>query len=149
MFPSALDLFLNDFHRKKGVDVWASTTVVGLEKRGKQLMIKTQSQREVLVDGVVVGIGTQPNVALAERAGLKVEKGIVVDEFLRTSQPDIYAAGDAAAFYNPALGKRLRVEHEDNANIMGQFAGRNMAGEAVPYDHLPFFYSDLFELGYE
>ena len=149
MFPPALALFLNDFYREKGVDVWAKESVVGLEKRGEQLMIKTQSQREVLVDGVVAGIGTQPNVELAEMAGLKVEKGIVVDEFLRTSHADIYAAGDVAAFYNPALGKRLRVEHEDNANIMGQFAGRNMAGEAVPYDHLPFFYSDLFELGYE
>ena len=73
----------------------------------------------------------------------------MVDEFLRTSHPDIYAAGDVAAFYNPALGKRLRVEHEDNANTMGQFAGRDMAGEPEPYDHLPFFYSDLFELGYE
>jgi len=73
----------------------------------------------------------------------------VVDEFLRTSHPDIHAAGDVAAFYNPALGKRIRVEHEDNANSMGQLAGRNMAGKSEPYHHLPFFYSNLFDLGYE
>ena len=82
-------------------------------------------------------------------ADLEVEDGIVVDEFLRTRQPDIYAAGDVAAFYNPALGKRIRVEHEDNANTMGKLAGRSMAGQPEKYHHLPFFYSDMFELGYE
>ncbi|HET9515068.1 MAG TPA: FAD-dependent oxidoreductase, partial [Gemmatimonadales bacterium] len=86
---------------------------------------------------------------LAEQAGLKVENGIVVDQFLRTSQPDVYAAGDVANFHNPSLDGRLRVEHEDNANTMGRIAGLNLAGRATPYDHLPFFYSDLFDLGYE
>jgi NADPH-dependent 2,4-dienoyl-CoA reductase/sulfur reductase-like enzyme len=88
-------------------------------------------------------------VELAQAAGLAVDNGIVVDAYLRTSHPDIYAAGDVAAFPQPALGKRLRVEHEDNANSMGGLAGRNMAGDAVPYEHLPFFYSDLFDIGYE
>ena len=72
-----------------------------------------------------------------------------MDASLRTSHPDIFAAGDVASFANPALGKRLRVEHEDNANTMGQMAGQAMAGQTVSYDHLPSFYSDLFELGYE
>jgi len=68
---------------------------------------------------------------------------------LRTSHPDIYAAGDVANFHNPLLTQRLRVEHEDNANTMGRLAGQAMAGRSVNYDHLPFFYSDLFDLGYE
>src|SRR5438445_532660 len=89
------------------------------------------------------------SVRLAEQAGVRVDNGIVVDEACRTSQPDVYAAGDVANFENPALGTRLRVEHEDNANTMGRTAGLNMAGRATPYHHLPFFYSDLFELGYE
>lgn len=72
-----------------------------------------------------------------------------MDELLRTSNPDIYAAGDVANFYSPALEKRMRVEHEDNANVMGEAAGRNMAGQSEPYHHQPFFYSDLFDLGYE
>jgi NADPH-dependent 2,4-dienoyl-CoA reductase/sulfur reductase-like enzyme len=72
-----------------------------------------------------------------------------VDEFCGTSRPDIYAAGDVALFFNPALGRYLRVEHEDNALTMGRVAGRNMAGDAKPYHHLPYFYSDMFELGYE
>ena len=97
----------------------------------------------------MAGIGIDPDVELAQQAGLQVENGIMVDEFCGTSRPDIYAAGDVALFFNPALGKYLRVEHEDNANTMGRVAGRNMAGDAKPYHHLPYFYSDLFELGYE
>lgn len=97
----------------------------------------------------MAGIGIQPDVELARQAGLAVDNGIIVDEFLRTSHPSIYAAGDVAAFVNPAIGNRIRVEHEDNALTMGRAAGRAMAGQAEPYDHLPFFYSDLFELGYE
>jgi 3-phenylpropionate/trans-cinnamate dioxygenase ferredoxin reductase subunit len=106
-------------------------------------------ERVLEADGVVAGIGIEPNVELARAAGLEVENGIVVDASLRTSHPDIFAAGDVASFANPALGVRLRVEHEDNANTMGRMAGRAMTRQSVSYDHLPFFYSDLFELGYE
>jgi len=86
---------------------------------------------------------------LAEQAGLRVENGIVVDELLRTSVPEIFAAGDVANFFNPALGMRMRVEHEDNATTMGAAAGKAMAGQGTPYTHLPFFYSDMFAPGYE
>lgn len=149
MFPEDLSQFLNDYYRKKGVEVWAGESVVGVERRGEQWLVKTQNQREVIVDGIVAGLGIRPDLDLARMAGLQIDDGIVVDEFLRTSQPDIYAAGDVALFYNPLLDRRLRVEHEDNANTMGRFAGRNMAGSIEPYHHLPFFYSDLFDLGYE
>jgi NADPH-dependent 2,4-dienoyl-CoA reductase/sulfur reductase-like enzyme len=149
LFPRDLALFLNDFYRNKGVKVLSQQSVLGLKTNGKNLSLQTKSGDDIVVDGVVAGIGTQPNVELAQMANLEVENGIIVDEFLRTNHPDIYAAGDVASFYNSTLGKRMRVEHEDNANTMGNFAGRNMAGESVPYDHLPFFYSDLFELGYE
>jgi len=115
----------------------------------KGTVVKTKSQGEFLVDGVVAGIGVTPNIELARLAGLETGNGIVVDELLRTENPDVYAAGDVANFFNPALEKRLRVEHEDNANTMGHAAGRAMAGKEAPYHHLPFFYSDLFDLGYE
>jgi len=91
----------------------------------------------------------QPNVELAQAAGLTVDNGIRVDASLRTSATDIYAAGDVASIHNPALSQWLRVEHEDNANAMGGLAGVDMAGRRASYDHLPFFYSDLFEMGYE
>ncbi len=149
IFPTDLSQFLNEFYRQKGVEVWSGESVTGLERRGHQSVLRTQTKREVVVDGVVAGIGIQPNLDLGRKAGLEIAEGIVVDELLRTSRPDIYAAGDVAAFYNPALERRIRVEHEDNANTMGRLAGRNMTGKAEPYHHLPFFYSDLFDLGYE
>ncbi len=149
VFPRQLGLFLNDYFCEKGVQVLAGNTVTAVARRGTQWMLQTQSGQELAVDGLVAGIGIEPNVELARASGLPVDNGIVVDEFLRTSDPAVYAAGDVAAFHNPALAKRIRVEHEDNALTMGRLAGRNMAGEAVPYHHLPFFYSDLFDLGYE
>ena len=111
--------------------------------------MSTRNGSALRADLVVAGIGIQPNTALAEQAGLNLGDGIEVDERLRTSNPDVYAAGDVASFYNPSLDRRLRVEHEDNAVTMGEHAGRNMAGGTAPYHHLPFFYSDLFEFGYE
>jgi NADPH-dependent 2,4-dienoyl-CoA reductase/sulfur reductase-like enzyme len=149
VFGSELSAFLNAYYRQHGVEVLPGETVAGLEQRDRQIALRTTGGRELLVDGIVAGIGIAPNIALARAAGLEVDNGIVVDAMLRTSRPDIYAAGDVANFANPALGKRMRVEHEDNANTMGRLAGRNMAGEQAPYDHLPFFYSDLFDLGYE
>ncbi len=149
VYPRRLSSYLNSFYRSKGVTVLAEDGVSYIEKRNSSYLIRTTKGQEVIADGVVAGIGIQPHVELAQAAGLKVENGIHVDEHLRTSHPDIFAAGDVANFYNPALGKRIRVEHEDNANTMGDAAGKNMAGERIPYVHLPFFYSDLFELGYE
>lgn len=149
IFGPDLSAFLNEYYRQHSVEVLPGETAVGLERRDAQIALKMRSGRELRVDGVVAGIGIEPNTELARAAGLQVDDGIVVDALLRTSHPDIFAAGDVANFANPALGKRLRVEHEDNANTMGKYAGRNMAGAHESYDHLPFFYSDLFDLGYE
>jgi 3-phenylpropionate/trans-cinnamate dioxygenase ferredoxin reductase subunit len=149
VFPRDLSQFIFSFYQQKEVQLFAGTRVTGLEKRPGGIVLKTSTGKEIQVDGVVAGIGIEPNAGLAQAAGLKVENGVVVDELLRTSARDIYAAGDVAAFYNPALAKRIRVEHEDNANTMGRLAGRNMAGKSEDYNHLPMFYSDLFDLGYE
>jgi 3-phenylpropionate/trans-cinnamate dioxygenase ferredoxin reductase subunit len=149
LFPRDLSQFLNGYYRDKGVEVLAGELLTGLEVVKGRKVLHTQSGLDVIADGVVAGLGILPNIELANQAGLQTGSGILVDETLATSQPDIYAAGDVAEFFNPALGKRLRVEHEDNANTMGRMAGHNMAGASEPYHHLPFFFSDLFELGYE
>ncbi len=154
LFPQELAKFLNEYYKDKGVTVIAEDTVIDVEKEGQTTRIKTKNNREFRVDAIVAGIGIRPNTDLAEKAGLEVENGVIVDEYLRTSHADIYAAGDVANFFNPTLNKRLRIEHEDNANAMGEAAGRNMASHQTgrngsPYDYLPFFYSDLFDLGYE
>jgi len=149
LFPRDLARYVSDVYRGKGVELVPGEKVIASEARGDLRVLKTTSGKTIVVDAVVAGIGIEPNIELAESIGLTTENGIVVDEFLRTSDPHIHAAGDVAAFYNPALEKHLRVEHEDNANSMGRLAGRNLAGKAESYDHLPFFYSDMFELGYE
>jgi len=149
VFPADLSRFLVDYYREQGVDVRTGEGLADLQQRAGTVTVRTTHGKEIPVDVVVAGLGIQPNVQLAEQAGLRVENGIVVDELLRNSAPDILAAGDVANFFNPALGTRMRVEHEDNANTMGAAAGRSMAGNGSPYTHLPFFYSDLFALGYE
>lgn len=149
VFPTDLARHLNDYYREKGVDVIANDSVTSIQMDGDHLTVQTGSGRVIDTDGIVAGIGIRPNVALAQEAGLNVENGIVVNESLQTSAPDVFAAGDAANFFHIALGKRERVEHEDNAVAMGKLAGRNMAGASETFTHIPLFYSDLFDLGYE
>jgi 3-phenylpropionate/trans-cinnamate dioxygenase ferredoxin reductase subunit len=154
LFPADLAAYVTDYYRNKGVDVLNGRRSVGLETQADQLTlaiesVASKSATKLTADAVLAGIGIVPNTELAHQAGLKVENGIWVDSALHTSNPDIFAAGDVANFEDRALGKRRRVEHEDNANTMGRLAGQSMAGKSVSYDHLPYFYSDLFDLGYE
>lgn len=149
LFPRELARHVSGVYKEKGVDLVPEEKVVASDARGGQRALQTSSGKTIVVDAVVAGIGIELNIELAESIDLTTENGVIVDELLRTKESDIYAAGDVAAFYNPTLGRRMRVEHEDNANTMGRLAGRNMAGKSEPYDHLPFFYSDMFELGYE
>lgn len=149
VFPRDLSLFLNEYFRNRGVDVRPGVSVNGLAEQGGAVAVRLADGGDIPADAVVAGIGIQPDVDLAREAGLAVDNGIVVDENLRTNREDIYAAGDVAAFPSLALGRRIRVEHEDAARTMGAAAGRAMAGQPAPYHHLPFFYSDLFDLGYE
>ena len=149
IYPPKLSEFLNGYFRGKGVDVLTGEKVRALEKKGERFTVNTEGGKALSADAVVAGIGIEPEVDLAKSLGLKIDNGIVVDEQLRAAPPDIFAAGDIANFYSPALDMRRRVEHEDNANTMGAMAGRNMAGASEKYEHLPYFYSDLFDLGYE
>ena len=149
LFPADLAHFLVDYYREKGVESRPGQQVTGVTGSGSQVVVETKSGSRVTADAVVAGLGIVPNTELAEAAGLVVEDGVVVDDHLRTSHPDVLAAGDVVRFTAPVLGTRVRVEHEDNAVTMGRAAGRAMAGDPSPYAHLPFFYSDLFDLGYE
>jgi len=149
LFPADLSEHLVDYYREKGVDVRPGESVAGITKSGSHLELTTKGGGQATVDAVVAGIGITPNVDLGIAAGLKADDGILVDHRLATGHPDVFAAGDVARFHNPALSTLMRVEHEDNALTMGKAAGRSMAGDETPYTHLPFFYSDLFELGYE
>jgi NADPH-dependent 2,4-dienoyl-CoA reductase/sulfur reductase-like enzyme len=154
VLPPDLGRFMTDYYRENGVDVFSQSLATGFRAAAGRLLLQVKSEvdgaeRELEVDGVVSGIGAEPNLDLAKMAGLEIDDGILVDAQLRTSQLDIYAAGDIASVHQPALGGRRRVEHEDAAKSMGKAAGRNMAGQDEPYDYLPMFYSDLFDMGYE
>jgi NADPH-dependent 2,4-dienoyl-CoA reductase/sulfur reductase-like enzyme len=148
LFPHELAVHLNAYYAEREVEVRHGERLTGLAPHGSGFRLRTD-RAELDADLVVAGIGIVPNDGLAAEAGLAVDDGILVDETLRTSDPAVFAAGDVARFASPALGRRIRVEHEDNANRMGRAAGLAMAGAGAAYHHLPFFYSDLFDLGYE
>ena len=149
IYPPALSKFLNEYFAEKGITVMPREKVVASKKEREKYTVTTESGKKVTADAVVAGIGIVPEVGLARSLNLAVDNGIVVDAQLRAKSPDVYAAGDVANFYSSALDTRRRVEHEDNANTMGAMAGRNMAGAGEKYEYLPYFYSDLFDLGYE
>ena len=109
----------------------------------------TSSGAELPADAVIIAVGVLPNVGLAADARLDVDNGIVVDEALRTSDPDIFAAGDVANAFNTLLGRRIRVEHWGNALAGGPLAARSMLGRDVTYDWVPYFFSDQYDLGME
>lgn len=154
IFPDDLSEFVNQYYQKKGVQVLSGHLVKSIESMNHHYRVQyqkvgTDSIKSAEFDRVILGVGIRPDTKLAEKAGLPVDNGIIVSEFLQTDEPRIYAAGDVANFFDPVLNKRRRVEHEDNANSMGARAGENMSGAAKPYQHSPFFYSDMFDLGYE
>lgn len=149
IFPQGLSNYLNKYYRDKGVRLLVGESATAIESSTRGITVRTDNAKSIRCDAVIAGIGIAPEVELARSIGLAIDNGIVVDEFLCSSHPDIYAAGDVANFYSSALEVRRRVEHEDNANTMGAAAGRNMAGRRETYDYLPYFYSDLFDLGYE
>jgi 3-phenylpropionate/trans-cinnamate dioxygenase ferredoxin reductase subunit len=112
-------------------------------------MVITSAGAQIPADVLVVGIGAAPNDDLAVRAGLETGNGVLTDEALRTSDPDIFAAGDVANSFNPLLGRHVRVEHWANALNGGPAAARSMLGQPVSYDQVPYFYSDQYDLGME
>jgi 3-phenylpropionate/trans-cinnamate dioxygenase ferredoxin reductase component len=149
VYPADLAAFVTRTFEEKGVRLYPGDTVSALEERGGEVVLRLAGGGEVLCDAVVAGLGIEPDTELAERAGIRCRDGITVDALLRTNVPGVWAAGDVARFPSAALGGEVRVEHEDNALAQGRAAGRDMAGAGEPYTHLPFFYSDLFDLGYE
>ena len=138
-----------DLHAEHGVDLHLSTQIEAIVGSGAAQGVRTTGGSVIEGDLVVVGVGASPRDELARAAGLTLENGIAVDEFLRTSAPEIFAAGDVAATWNPMYNKRIRMEHWANALNQGQTAARNMLGQDTAYTKLPYFYSDQYDLGME
>jgi 3-phenylpropionate/trans-cinnamate dioxygenase ferredoxin reductase subunit len=146
ILPPQLSAELTAYYRDRDIEVLPGASVVGIE----QGHVTLGDGRTLEADAVVAGLGIEPNVELAADAGRPVANGIVVDALGRVGgREDVFAAGDVARFPVVTLGAELRVEHEDHAKSHGRQVGANMAGAEKAYEHLPFFYSDLFDLGYE
>lgn len=136
-------------HREHGVDLRLRTSVESLDTHGGAAQATLSDGWTVTADLVLVAIGVVPRTALAEAAGLRTDNGVVADERLRTSHPDVYAAGDVANAFHPVLGRHLRVEHWENAIQQGRTAARNLLGADEPYERLPYFFTDQYDLGME
>lgn len=139
-----------DLHRAHGVDLRTEISVTGIETGADgAAVVRLGNGDGVEADLVVVGVGIAPNTAVAEEAGLEVDNGVVVDEHLRSSDPDIFAAGDMANAYHPVLKRQLRVEHWANAMHQPDVAARSMLGQDASYDRMPYFFTDQYDLGME
>jgi NADPH-dependent 2,4-dienoyl-CoA reductase/sulfur reductase-like enzyme len=144
--PPLLGSFYADLHRARGAELRTSTSVRRITDENGRALVHTESGEAFLADAVVVGIGVVPNVDLAQVAGLDIDNGLIVDEYGRTSDSRIYAAGDVTSHFNPLLGRRVRLESWQNAQNQAIAVARNILGAAKPYAEVPWFWSDQFDL---
>jgi 3-phenylpropionate/trans-cinnamate dioxygenase ferredoxin reductase subunit len=134
-----------EIHREHGVDLRTGEGVQTIEQTDGGVVVRTTRGAAIEGDAVVVGVGIEPNVELGDSAGAKIDNGIVVDEFCRTTIEGVYAAGDVANHWHPVFGRHIRVEHFDNAIKHGSAAARNMMGRAESYDDPHWFWSDQYD----
>jgi len=149
--PEALSKTLEQMYAEHGVQINPGTVADRLEGEGRVQRAVLSDGQTLDVDMVVMGVGIELNTALAQDAGLPLDESgaVLVDEYLRTQDPSIYAAGDIASWPDACFNKRLRVEHWDVARAQGLHAGRCMAGELAPYTTLPYFFCDMFDFSFE
>ena len=149
VFPDYLARAVQQRFIQRGVNILTGESPVSFTESSGRFITTTKAGKRLESDMVIVGIGIWPSVGLAEGAGLQTGNGIILNEYLQSSDPDIYAAGDNAFFPYKAMGKEMRLEHWDCALSQGKQAGRNMAGAEEPFSYMPYFFSDHFEFGYE
>jgi 3-phenylpropionate/trans-cinnamate dioxygenase ferredoxin reductase subunit len=146
---SELGAIYRDIHTDHGARFIGGAAIEAIEGDRKVAAVRLAGDRRIEADFVVVGVGVEPRTELAQAAGIATDNGIVVDEHLQTSAPGIFAAGDVANAHHPFYGTRIRVEHWANALNQGPAAARNMLGRAQPYDRIPYFFSDQYDVGME
>ncbi|GEK91949.1 NAD(P)/FAD-dependent oxidoreductase [Alkalibacterium kapii] len=147
-FPLELAKEFEESYRKAGVTLMNKSRADSYSKKENKLVLNLENGKTVEGDALVLGLGVKPRLSLAEKAGLDVQDGVIVNENFQTSDPDIYAAGDISAYPDPILG-RHRIEHVDHARQSGTVVGKNMAGSSVSYDYTPYFYSKVFDISWK
>jgi 3-phenylpropionate/trans-cinnamate dioxygenase ferredoxin reductase component len=149
IFPEELGQYVLSGFQKRGIEIVTRDKPAAVQKMRNKYRIQCESGKWLEGEFVIAGLGIAPSEGLAARAGVEVGKGIRVNSFLQTSHPDVFSAGDVAAFPQAWSGVQARLEHWDNAVNQGKTAGENMAGARKAYGYMPYFFSDLFDLGYE
>jgi len=143
--PEVSDFF-RDYYKAHGVRIISGETAREFIGENSVKGVITNTGKEFPCDLVAIGIGVVPNTDFLQGSGIKLEDGVVVDEYMQTNNPDVFAAGDVANFFDPVFGRRRRIEHWDNAMKQGQVAARNMMGHKQPYRTVSYFFSDVFDL---
>jgi NADPH-dependent 2,4-dienoyl-CoA reductase/sulfur reductase-like enzyme len=149
VFSPEISAFFEDYYSARGVRIIKQTSVTALSGSGQVRSAKLSNGQDTECDSVVAGIGVAPVTTALENSGVQIDNGIVVNEFLETNVAGISAAGDVANYPDPIFGKRRRVEHWDNAVSQGQHWARVVTGDRQPFVHVPYFFSDVFDLSYE
>lgn len=149
LFSPEMSNFFENYYKARGVRLVKSTSVTEFRGDGVVKSAVLRDGQDIQCDLVVAGIGVQPAIEVVANSGLDLGEGIIVNEYLQTSQPDVFAAGDVANYQDVVFGKRRRVEHWDNAVSQGQYCARSAMGEKTPFKHVPYFFSDVFDLSYE
>jgi 3-phenylpropionate/trans-cinnamate dioxygenase ferredoxin reductase component len=149
LFSPEMSRFFEDYYTAQGVRLIKSASVSELGGNGAVSSAVLANGQTIPCELVVAGIGVQPATEMLANSGLNVGDGIIVNEYLEASQPDVLAAGDVANYQDALFGKRRRVEHWDNAVSQGQYCARSLMGERSPFKHVPYFFSDVFDLSYE
>jgi NADPH-dependent 2,4-dienoyl-CoA reductase/sulfur reductase-like enzyme len=149
LFSPEMSSFFESYYEARGVRFIKSMSVTELRGHEAVSSAVLKDGRTVECDLVVAGIGVQPATEVVTNSGLELGDGILVNEYLQTSHPDVFAAGDVANYQDVLFGKRRRVEHWDNAVSQGQYCARSLMGDRTSFRHVPYFFSDVFDLSYE
>jgi NADPH-dependent 2,4-dienoyl-CoA reductase/sulfur reductase-like enzyme len=149
LFSPEMSRFFENYYAARGVRLMKSMSVTEFRGNGVVKSAVLRDGQNIECDLVVAGIGVSPAIEVVKNSGLDLDDGILVNEYLQSSHPDIFAAGDVANYRDVLFGKRRRVEHWDNAVSQGQYCARSLMGEKTPFRHVPYFFSDVFDLSYE
>jgi 3-phenylpropionate/trans-cinnamate dioxygenase ferredoxin reductase component len=149
LFSPEMSRFFETYYSSRGVRLVKSVSVTELRDRGVVSSAVLSNGQTIQCDLTVAGIGVEPVTDVVASSGLGIGNGIVVNEYLQTSHPDVFAAGDVANYQDVLFEKRRRVEHWDNAVSQGQYCARSLMGDKSPFKHVPYFFSDVFDLSYE
>jgi len=148
-FSPQMSTFFESYYTERGVRFVKNATILELRGTGTVSSIALSDGQSVPCEMVVAGIGVTPVIEVLANSGIEVQDGVMVNEYLKTSHADIYAAGDVTSYQDVIFEKRRRVEHWDNAVAQGQYCARALMGDRSPFRHVPYFFSDVFELSYE